>query len=138
MPATLTGFRDYAIRLGYTVPQLTTDADAQAAIERGRDYILAEYVSGFSDEYDDTAPNVEVAIYEAALGEIDDTGALHAGSFWTNVYTPGERKALVGVDTLRWEVLEGGDGRCYPVSSRIEALLRRYRTPSGPRWLLRA
>lgn len=125
MPTTLTGFRDYAQERGYSALGYASDADANAALVRGRDYIQTEYVSAFPVEADVDIANVEQATYEAALAELDADGGLKQPSFWNSVYTPSDRKVLVGVEGIRWQVV-GGDSRAYPVSSRIEALLRRY------------
>jgi len=134
--ADLAGLRAYALERGYNTPALAPDVDAEAALVRASDYILAEYVSGFSGEYDETSPNVDAAIYEAALAELNVDGTLRTGSFWGSVYTPSDRKVLVGVGDITWQVV-GSDSRAMPVSSRIDALLRHYKGGSTT-WLLRA
>ena len=137
MSATLIGFRAYALVRGYTAPAMASDTDADAALARGSDYVLVEYVSAFSDDYDETAPNVESAIYEAALAELDADGTLRPGSFWNSVYTPSDRKVLTQVDSIQWTVIGGGDDRATPVSSRIDALLRHYRGTVGLKRVVR-
>lgn len=120
MIGTLAGFRAYAAERGNQAPTTASDADATAALVRGSDHVLIDYVARFAPGYDSASPNVEPAAYEAAALELATPG------LFTRVYTPGERKVLTAVASLRWEVLPGQGGGATPVSTRVEALLAPY------------
>lgn len=124
MGVSAANFKAYAAARGLAAPALATDPVAEAALLRAQDYIQLEYISRFVAGCDENSPNVEPAIYEAALLELNDDGTLKAGSFWAATYTPSERKILTQVDTIKWEVSKHADQRAFPVSTRIEALLR--------------
>lgn len=125
MIGTITEWRAYATARGVTEPSAASDADATAALVRGSDYVIYHYVANFIPGYDETVPEVELATYEAASIELATPG------FFSTVYTPDQRKVLVGVDSIKWQVAEGGKGdldreAAMPVSAKIDAMLRRY------------
>jgi hypothetical protein len=126
MYGTISDFRAYATLRGNSLPASSSDALATAALVRGSDYIRTRYVLRFVDGYDDTLEEVEEATYIAAARELLKPG------FWSKSYSPGEAKALVQVDSLRWQVLDKasvgliGADTMTPVDGMIEALLGRY------------
>ncbi len=99
-----------------------SDTQKDQALTRAQDYIAFNYVLRFAEGYDSTAPNVEAATYEAALREIATPG------FFTKSYTEAERKVLIAVDSLHWQVQgKGGDARSMtPTVTLIDALLWPY------------
>lgn len=113
MIGTLAGFRAYASARGDDAPAMATDAQATAALVRASDYITQDYGPRLLP----TVPSatLEAAAYEAARLEVGKPG------FFAPTYTPGERKVLVGVGDIRWQVVGGGG--MVPVSPRIDALL---------------
>jgi hypothetical protein len=120
---TLAAFRAYAAARGDHAPTVAGDAEATAALVRASDHILHDYVARFAPSYDAASPRVEEATYEAAMIEITSP------RFFARTYTPGERKVLVAVDTIRWQVVGGGG--MTPVSTRIETMLAGYLRPSA-------
>lgn len=137
MPADVDGLRDYATARGYPAPALASESDAEAALARASDYILVEFVPWFADGFDETAPNVDLAIYEAALSELNADGTLKTGSFWGSVVLPADRKMLTSVGPISWTPVAGSINFA-PFSSRIEALLKGYRRSANVRWVVRA
>ena len=122
MIGTLADFRTYATARGDTAPASANDADANAALTRGSDYILYSYVSRFLAGYDETSANVEEAAYEAAMIE------LGTPNFFSKTYTPAEQKVLTEVKGIKWTVVgeqRGVEGST-PTSTKIEAMLRDY------------
>lgn len=99
-----------------------SDTLKDQALVRAQDYIRTNYVQRFAEGYDSTAASVEAATYEAALREIVTPG------FFSRSYTEAERKVLVAVDSLRWQVVgTGSDGRSMtPTVTLIDALLWPY------------
>lgn len=121
MIGTLAEFRTYAAARGNTKPTDAADADATAALVRASDHIRFAYVARFAAGYDETAPNVDAATYEAALLELAKPG------FFSKTFTPGERKVLTEVKGIKWQVVGGsGNGSASPVSTRVEDMLRPY------------
>lgn len=124
MIGTPAGFKAYAGARGFTAIAAATDAAVSPALQRASDYITYKYVVRFKAGYTSGSPLVPEATYEAAILEFSKSG------FWNTVYTPGERKVLVGVgDTISWDVVGGGGGgtgAAAPVSPLIENMLRPY------------
>lgn len=121
MIGTLADFRTYAADRGNTKPTDAADADATAALVRASDHIRFAYVARFAAGYDESAPNVEAATYEAALLELVKPG------FFSATYTPGERKVLTEAKGIKWQVIGGGaSDSASPVSTRVEDMLRPY------------
>lgn len=122
MAATLEGWIAYAALRGLTV----ADAPAsEQALVRGSDYIRFHYIAQFLPGYDETSPNVDEAIYEAAAFELTTPG------FWTTTFTPAQQKVLTGVDSIRWTVTGGTDSadawaNASPTSTKIAAMLAKY------------
>ena len=132
MPADLSGFRAYHVERGNSAPTNALDADAEAALVRGADYVRDTYVARFLPLYADPLPDaVDDATYEAAALELATPG------FFSKTYTEADAKVLVGVDTIRWEFIGRKGGSRAPTSTKIEAMLRRYMAGSTT-WLLRA
>lgn len=121
MIGTLDGFRAYATARGNAAPTDASDGDATAALVRASDHITYAYVARFMAGYDETAPNVELATYEAAALELATPG------FFSKTFTPGERKVLTEVKGVKWQLVDGGDNPdAAPVSTRVESMLRPY------------
>lgn len=120
MIGSLAGFRAWAAARGHAAVASASDADATAALVRASDHILYAYLPRFAAGYDAASPNVEPAAYEAAALELATPG------FFARTYTPGERKVLVGVGDIRWQVVGDASGGATPVSTRVEAMLAPY------------
>lgn len=123
MYGTLAGWRAYALARGDSAPTDATDADADAALTRGSDYVEIHYVNYFLPGYDDTLAAVEQAAYEAANFELATVG------FFSQSFTPSQQKVLTEVKGVKWTAVESGlDGAdaATPVSTRIDGLLKRY------------
>lgn len=122
MAATLAGWITYAGLRGLVVAD---EPASEQALVRGADYIRFHYIAQFLPGYDETSPNVDEAIYEAAALELTTPG------FWTTTFTPAQQKVLTGVDTIRWTVTGGTDSadawaNASPTSTKIAAMLARY------------
>lgn len=122
MAATLAGWTTYAGLRGTTV---ANEAASEQALVRGTDYIMFNYVAKFLPGYDETSPNVDEAIYEAAALELTTPG------FWTSTFTPSQQKVLTGVDTIKWTMTGGVDSNdawanASPTSTKIAAMLAPY------------
>lgn len=119
----LTAFRTYQAARGNQAPSTASDADATAALVRASDYIMTNYVLRFADQHKDPPPDAVLAsAYIAAGIELGKPG------FFSATYTPDQRKALVAVGDIKWQVVgdaSGGDG-VTPVSNQIDALLKPY------------
>lgn len=114
---TLSGFRAFALARGNAAPTAASDVLAQAALQRGSDYVRRFYaghlVRAVSDEV------LEEAAYIAAGYELTTPG------FFSRTYTPAEAKVLTAVGAIRWTPVGDASrgGSLTPVSSDIEALL---------------
>lgn len=93
-----------------------------AALVRAADYVKFTYVRRFATGFDDTAPEVEAATYEAAVIELATPG------FFSRTYTDAERKVLIEVEGIKWQVTGASSGAraMTPVSTKIEAMLWPY------------
>lgn len=137
MSVSLADFRAYATARGFTAPAQASDTAAESALLRGTDYISLEYVSRFRPNCTVDEANMDAAIYEAAMMELDADGLLLPGPFWSSVYTAGERKVLTEVKGIKWQVLEEGYSVGGPLigprSPKIDGLLRAcaWERPSG-------
>lgn len=121
MIGTVPGLRAYAQARGFLAPELDVDALTGYALQRASDYIETFYVSRFDTSFNAQSPNVESAVYEAAMLELDNPG------FWNKTHTPGERKTLTEVQGIRWEIIPDAKSTGpTPISARIEALLSPY------------
>lgn len=122
MAATLAGWITYAAARGLTVASASA---SEQALVRAADYIRFHYVAKFLPGYDETSPNVDEAIYEAAALELTTPG------FWTNTFTPAQQKVLTGVGDIRWTVTGSTDSadawaNASPTSTKIAAMLAPY------------
>lgn len=94
------------------------------ALTRASDYISAVY-----GELEGIAPvtTFETATYIAANLELNRPG------FFSVVHHPDDtRKILVGVDTIKWEVIKGSESDgLIPRSTLIDSLFARYTTVRG-------
>jgi hypothetical protein len=116
---TAEGFRAYAGARGWEVT--ADDLTITQALQRSTDHILIDYVARFKSGYDETAPNVIPATYEAARLELATPG------FFSTTRTPGQQKELVQVADIKWQLTgDGGKGPVAPISTRVEALLAPY------------
>ena len=121
MIGTIDALRTYAVERENEPTGLYDDTLATAALVRASDYITYHYVDRFQSGFDEDSPRVAPAAYEAALLELETPG------FWTKTYTSDERKVLVGVGDIRWQVIGGASSNsAAPVSTKIEAMLRPY------------
>lgn len=129
MIGTLADLITYAADRGTTIAN--TAASTQGLV-RASDYIEYTYLLGSSCTAE--SPNVESAVYEAAIIEVASPG------FWSKTYTPAEQKVLTKVEGISWTVV--GDakqsGASMPRSTKIDAMLRQciggglYALPAGP------
>lgn len=122
MAATLAGWIAYAALRGLVVAE---GPASEQALVRGSDYIRFTYIARFLPGYDETSPNVDEAIYEAAALELATPG------FWTTSFTPSQQKVLTGVDTIKWTVIDSVDSNdawanATPTSTKIAAMLAPY------------
>ena len=102
---------------------LVDDADTNAALVRGTDYITYNYVNRFRPGCDINSPIVDLAIYEAALIEYEDPGA------FSSVFTPNQQNTLIAVDVIKWTAADvdssiSGVAAATATSTKIEAMLR--------------
>lgn len=122
----LAAFRAYQAVRGNHAPAAASDVDATAALVRASDYIETNYVLRVAAQHKDPLPDAVVtAAFIAAGIELGSPG------FFSSTYTPDQRKALVAVDGIKWQIVgdaSGGDGAT-PVSNQIEALLKPYLRP---------
>jgi len=98
-----------------------TAASAQALV-RATDHIQFTYVDRFGGGVTPDPDVVNAAVYEAAKLELATPG------FWSKTFTPDQQKVLVEVKGIKWETrgdASGAEGAT-PVSTKIEAMLRRY------------
>lgn len=88
------------------------------ALVRASDYIQFTYLSGSSCTAD--SPNVESAVYEAAMAEVLTPG------FWSKTFTPSEQKVLTKVGAIQWTLTGDASkgGSSIPRSTKIETMLR--------------
>ena len=117
--STIADWRAYASARGNAAPTDALDAVAQAALQRGSDYIRTRYVLPLGLAAD--ADNVIEATHIAAGYELTTPG------FWSKTFTPAQQKVLTGVDSIRWTVsenaaLDKGYAAQVPVSPAIDAL----------------
>ncbi len=129
MYGTIAGWRAYATARGDGAPALADDADATASLTRASDMIRLRYVPNLLPNYGvDFTPAghdlslAEEASYIAASLELGTPG------FFSKTYTASEQKALVQVQSIRWQVT-GDAGKTYasmPVSTLIEAMFEPY------------
>lgn len=122
MAATLAGWITYAGLRGLVV---ANEAASEQALVRGADYIRFHYVAKFLPGFDESSPNVDEAIYEAAALELATPG------FWTSTFTPAQQKVLTGVGEIRWTVTGSTDSNdawanASPTSTKIAAMLAPY------------
>ena len=110
----------YAIARGVTV--VDNLATTQGLV-RATDHITFGFVNRFSKGYSVDSPNVDEAIYEAAILEIATP------NFFTTTFTPGDQKMLTEALGVKWTPVGGGKGGALaatPSSTKIEAMLRPY------------
>lgn len=129
MYGTIVGWRAYATARGNGAPALVGDEDATAALTRASDMIRLRYVPNLLPGYgvDFTPPGhdmplTEEAAYIAAGFELTTPG------FFSKVFTASEQKALVQVQSIRWQVT-GDASKTYaamPVSTLIQAMFEPY------------
>jgi hypothetical protein len=122
MAATLAGWIAYAALRGLVVANETA---SEHALVRASDYIRFHYVAKFLPGFDETSPNVDEAIYEAAALELATPG------FWTTTFTPAQQKVLTGAGEIRWTVTGSTDStdawaNASPTSTKIAAMLAPY------------
>jgi hypothetical protein len=122
MAATIAGWIAYAAARGATV---VNNAASAAALVRGEDHIRFHYVARFLPGYDETAPNVEEAIYEAAALELATPG------FFSTAFTPAQQKTLTRAGSIAWTVTGSTDStdawaNATPTSTKIAAMLAPY------------
>lgn len=113
-----------------------TDTVKNQALVRATDYIRNNYVARFMSGYDaDNVANVEWATYEAALLELTTPG------FFNKSYTESDRKVLIGLDSIKWQVVgnQSSDGSPFglaPTSTKIEAYLWPYLNRNSGPWVV--
>jgi len=97
---------------------IANNAATLEALVRASDYIQYTYLTGSTCTVE--SPNVESAVYEAAMSEVITPG------FWTKTFTPAEQKVLTGVGSLSWTVTGDAskNGSSTPRSTKIDAMLR--------------
>lgn len=124
MTATVEGLIAYADARGTVI---YNTAVTEQALTRASDYINYSYVQLFTSSFSADSPNVDPAIYEAAMLEVTTPG------FFSKTYTEADRKVLVEVEGIKWEHIGSSDGvnSFEPKSSRIEAMLRPYMAAHG-------
>ena len=122
--------------IAYAAARGTVIADTAATLQalvRASDYIQYTYLTGSTCTA--ASPNVESAVYEAAMAEVA------IPFIWTKIFTPAEQKVLVGVASLKWQVTGDASkgGASIPRSTKIETMLREciggglYGYSTGPR-----
>ena len=122
--------------IAYAAARGTVIANTAATLQalvRASDYIQFTYLTGSTCTA--ASPNVESAVYEAAMAEVVTPG------FWTKTFTPSEQKVLTKVGSLAWTVTGDASkgGSSIPRSSKIETMLREciggglYGYSTGPR-----
>lgn len=129
MYGTIAGWRAYATARGNSAPTSATDGLATAALTRASDMIRLRYVPnllpGYGVDFTPAGhdmPLTEEAAYIAAGYELTTPG------FFAKSYTASEQKALVQVQSIRWQVT-GDASKTYaamPVSTLIEAMFEPY------------
>ncbi len=122
MAATLAGWITYAALRGLDV---ANEPASEQALVRATDYIRFHYVAQFLPGFDETSPNVDEAIYEAAVFELQNPG------FWTATFTPAQQKVLTKVGEIAWTVTGSTDSsdawaNASPTSTKIAAMLAPY------------
>lgn len=122
MAATVAGWITYAGLRGLAVADTFL---SEQALVRAQDYVMFHYVAKFLPGFDETSPNVDEAIYEAAALELATPG------FWTSTFTPAQQKVLTGVGNIRWAVTGSTDSadawaNAAPTSTKIAAMLAPY------------
>ena len=115
------GFRAYAALRGNGAPTAASDTDAEAALQRGSDYIRLSYVRQFVPGCDLPEADITEAAYIAAARELAKPG------FFAKTFTPGEAKVLTGAGKLSWTLIGDAstEGAMRPVDQDIEDLLGR-------------
>lgn len=97
------------------------EADRASALLRGQRYLAREFNNRWGIVFtNSTAPDlVKFAVAEVALVEARSPGVL------SRVVTPGEAKALVGVDSIRWALIPmpGGEEILRPRVTHVDAML---------------
>lgn len=121
----------YAVSRGYTDwPAL--ESDQTLALRRGQDKIAADYNSRWSTTWLNSEAPIEVkyAIVEAARFGLTKPTALFP------VVTLAEQKVLVGLDSLTWQRIPGGEGLdgFKPVLLIVEGLLDSLISPKTWAW----
>jgi len=122
--------------IAYAAARGTVIADNAATLQalvRASDYINFTYLAGSSCTA--ASPNVEAAVYEAAMAEVAAPG------FWSKTFTPSEQKVLTKVGTIQWTVTGDASkgGSSIPRSTKIDTMLREciggglYGYSTGPR-----
>ena len=122
MAATVAGWITYAGLRGLVVAD---EPASEQALVRGVDHIMFHYVAKFLPGFDETSPNVEEAMYEAAALELATPG------FFTTSFTPAQQKALTKVGSIAWTVTGSTDSadawaNATPTSTKIAAMLAPY------------
>lgn len=127
MYGTIDGWRAYALERGDNAPTAAQDPVATAALVRGSDMIRLRYVPNLLGSVDFTPPGadlplVEEAAYIAASLELATPG------FFSRTFTASEQKVLVGVQSIKWQVVGNASGTyaAMPVSTLIDALFGPY------------
>lgn len=122
MYGTLADWRSWATARGDNAPTAASDADATAALVRASDYIEFNYVAQLLPGYDSSLSVVEPATYVAAGLELATPG------FFSQTYTPADRKVLTEVKGIKWTVVgKGASVFAYaPTSTLIDAMFEPY------------
>lgn len=122
MTATVAGWIAYAGLRGQVVMD---EPASEQALVRATDHIMFHYVAKFLPEFDETSPNVDEAVYEAAALELATPG------FFTKSFTPSQQKVLTGAKGITWTVTGSTDSadawaNATPTSTKIAAMLAPY------------
>ena len=122
--------------IAYAAARGTVIADTAATLQalvRASDYIQFTYVAGSTCTA--ASPNVEAAVYEAAMAEVATPG------FWSKTFTPASQKVLTEVRGIKWTMIGDASkgGAFIPRSTKIDTMLREciggglYGYSTGPR-----
>lgn len=120
---TIADWRTYAAARGNDAPTNATDELATEALWRASDYVYYTYVQRFTAGYDETADNVEEAVYEAANFELSTPG------FFSKTFTKAQQRVLTKVDQISWSPVGKSRGNTLsftPQLTKIQHMLAPY------------